>query len=144
MEADTPSETGRRDSTPAARSGASSAPYMPDAAGERPLLDARRPWKEAGRSHLAVADRLTADHRRTSGPVSRWRTPHEATDLRARAAAARTTARLLEPLRASGWVVLHDRLIAGTSAVLDHVLVGPAGLVVINNRVDPSGSSAPG
>jgi len=45
---------------------------------------------------------------------------------RERAKAARRTARILAPLTCQGWVVMHDRIVAGTSVVLDHVLVGPA------------------
>ncbi len=89
---------------------------------------------DAGRSHECTATRLLAAHQRTGGPLTRWRTPGEVHFLRARAWAARDTARIVEPLRVAGWVVLHDRAVSGTSAVVDHVLIGPAGIAVIQNR----------
>ena len=94
---------------------------------------AGKPWKEAGRSHLAAAARVEA----SSSTVVRFlgvnRSP-QARQLRERAKSARRTARALAPLASQGWVVMHDRVVAGTSVVLDHVLVGPAGLVVVQDR----------
>ncbi len=114
---------------------ASTAPYHLDLSGPRQPLDPGRPWREAGRSHLATATRLREEARRVSGPLGRWkRTSPQVAGLRARAQAAESCARLLEPLRATGWVVLHDRVLAGTSAVLDHVLIGPPGIVVVQDR----------
>lgn len=103
------------------------------------MLDPRRPWLEAGRSTDAVrrsarATRLSSGRwwerlvERTAGE------PGEERRLRRQVAAARATARVLEPLRAQGWVVLHDRAVAGTGAVADHLLVGPFGLVLLGNH----------
>jgi len=59
---------------------------------------------------------------------------------RADALAARTrlgaeweeyTARMLQPLEAAGWHVLHDRQLPGSRANLDHVLVSPCGTAVV-------------
>ena len=124
---------------------ASVAPYLPEAAPPRAVLDPRRPYREAGRSHRAAADRLRRETRRVDGPLRGMRTPREVADLRRRADAATATARMLEPLSATGWVVLHDRTVLGTSATVDHVLVGPPGVVVVQDRpataatVDPQG-----
>jgi len=117
---------------------ASTAPYAAAAPVDRPLLDPQPPWREAGRSHLSAAAAIAAEHRRLRGPIGRWRTPNRVRALRARAKAAEITAQLLDPLRATGWVILHDRHIAGTSATLDHVLVGPPGLAIVQNRVTQS------
>lgn len=43
----------------------------------------------------------------------------------------RYTARMLEPLEAAGWHVLHDRRLPGSRANLDHVLVSPCGTAVV-------------
>jgi hypothetical protein len=111
---------------------ASSAPY--DVALPLPRESvAGKPWKEAGRSHMAAAARVEA----SSSTVARVLGTHrgsQARRLRERAKAARRTARALAPLTGQGWVVMHDRVVAGTSVVLDHVLVGPAGLVVVQDR----------
>jgi hypothetical protein len=60
--------------------------------------------------------------------------PGEERRLRRQVAATRSTARLLEPLRAQGWLVLHDRAVAGTGAVAEHLLVGPFGLVLLGDH----------
>ncbi|GAA2686992.1 hypothetical protein GCM10009864_70860 [Streptomyces lunalinharesii] len=50
--------------------------------------------------------------------VRRWRQGAEG---------ERRTARELHPLTRRGWIVLHDRALAGTRANLDHVVLDPAG-----------------
>lgn len=44
---------------------------------------------------------------------------------------AHVTATALEEITASGWVVLHDRLLTGTEHRLAHVLAGPIGVVLV-------------
>lgn len=46
----------------------------------------------------------------------------------------RATARMLASLALDGYVVLHDRAIAGSSANLDHVVVGPTGVWVVDSK----------
>ncbi|WP_329501070.1 nuclease-related domain-containing protein [Kitasatospora herbaricolor] len=46
----------------------------------------------------------------------------------------RRTAALLVPLRQDGWYVLHDRAIPATRANADHILVGAAGVFVIDSK----------
>jgi hypothetical protein len=48
------------------------------------------------------------------------------------AAGERRTARLLAPLERRGWAVLHDLAIPGTQANLDHLVIGPGGVLVID------------
>jgi hypothetical protein len=50
------------------------------------------------------------------------------------AAGERRTARLLAPLERHGWAVLHDLAIPGTQANLDHMVIGPGGVVVIDSK----------
>jgi Nuclease-related domain len=62
------------------------------------------------------------------------------------AAGERRTARLLDPLARHGWAVLHDLAIPGSQANLDHLVIGPGGVFVIDSKqyrgrlqLDPSG-----
>jgi Nuclease-related domain len=41
----------------------------------------------------------------------------------------RRTARLLAPLERRGWAVLHDLAIPGTQANIDHLVIGPGGVL---------------
>jgi hypothetical protein len=50
------------------------------------------------------------------------------------AAGERCTARLLAPLERHGWAVLHDLAIPGSKANIDHVVIGPGGVVVIDSK----------
>ena len=50
------------------------------------------------------------------------------------AAGERRTARLLAPLERRGWAVLHDLAIPGTQANIDHVVIGPGGVLVIDSK----------
>jgi hypothetical protein len=50
------------------------------------------------------------------------------------AAGERATAELLERLPPRRWVVLHDRAIPGCRANIDHVVVGPTGVWVIDSK----------
>jgi len=50
------------------------------------------------------------------------------------AAGERRTARLLGPLECHGWAVLHDLAIPGTQANIDHVVIGPGGVLVIDSK----------
>jgi Nuclease-related domain len=42
--------------------------------------------------------------------------------------------RLLAPLERHGWAVLHDLAIAGSAANIDHLVIGPGGVVVIDSK----------
>jgi hypothetical protein len=44
------------------------------------------------------------------------------------------TARLLSALERRGWAVLHDLAIPGTHANIDHLVIGPGGVVVIDTK----------
>lgn len=103
----------------------SQAPYpaLPSPAPPRPPASS---WRHAGRSWAQAADRARGG--------SGWfhRTSAEVVRFRRRAAAARQTGQALDGLAARGYVVLHDRVIAGTGEVLDHVVAGPPGLLLVS------------
>jgi hypothetical protein len=70
----------------------------------------------------------------------------EAVAWRRGAAGERRTARLLDPLERHGWVVLHDLAVPGSRANIDHLVVGPGGVFVVDSKqyrgrlqLDPSG-----
>ena len=62
------------------------------------------------------------------------------------AAGERRTARLLGPLERHGWAVLHDLAVPRSRANIDHLVIGPGGVFVIDSKqyrgrlqLDPSG-----
>lgn len=125
------------------------APYEREPEPERYGDDPARPWKQAGRSWAAQARRLDVYYR-TQGTVGdRLKSMFapaghpDVARLRARAALAARTARKLDRLSASGWVLLHDRRLVGTEETLDHVAIGPDGVTVIQS-VEPEGTPPPG
>jgi hypothetical protein len=70
----------------------------------------------------------------------------EAVAWRRGAAGERRTARLLGPLERQGWVVLHDLAVPGSRANIDHLVIGPGGVFVIDSKhyrgrllLDPTG-----
>ena len=44
------------------------------------------------------------------------------------------TGRALEELKIEGFVILHDRRIPGSSANIDHIVIGPPGVVVVETK----------
>jgi Nuclease-related domain len=46
----------------------------------------------------------------------------------------RRTGRLLGPLERHGWAVLHDLAVPGSRANLDHLVIGPGGVFVIDSK----------
>jgi hypothetical protein len=76
----------------------------------------------------------------------RFRPSPEAIAWRRGAVGERRTARLLGPLEHQGWVVPHDLAVPGSRANLDHLVIGPGGIFVIDSKqyrgrlqLDPSG-----
>jgi hypothetical protein len=64
----------------------------------------------------------------------RFRVSVDALAWRRGAVGERRTARLLAPLERRGWAVLHDLAIPGSTANLDHLVIGPGGVVVIDSK----------
>jgi hypothetical protein len=63
-----------------------------------------------------------------------FRPSPDAVAWRRGAAGERCTARLLAPLERQGWVVLHDLAVPGSRANLDHLVIGPGGVFVIDSK----------
>jgi hypothetical protein len=75
-----------------------------------------------------------------------FRPSPDAVAWRRGAAGERRTARLLGPLERHGWTVLHDLAVPGSRANLDHLVIGPGGVFVVDSKqyrgrlqLDPSG-----
>jgi hypothetical protein len=75
----------------------------------------------------------------------RFRPSPDAVAWRRGAAGERHTARLLGPLERHGWAVLHDLAVPGSRANIDHLVIGPSGVFVIDSnhyrgrlQLDPS------
>jgi hypothetical protein len=80
------------------------------------------------------------------GWVLRFRVSPETSAWRRGAAGERRTARLLRHLQDCGWVLLHDLAVPGSRANIDHLAIGPGGVVAIDSKqyrgrlqLDPSG-----
>jgi hypothetical protein len=76
----------------------------------------------------------------------RFRPSPDAVAWRRGAAGERRTAQLLDPLKQHGWAVLHDLAVPHSQANIDHVVIGPGGVFVIDSKqyrgrlqLDPSG-----
>ena len=76
----------------------------------------------------------------------RFRSSPDAVAWRRGAAGERRTAQLLEPLERHGWAVLHDLAVPRSQANIDHLVIGPGGVFVIDSKqyrgrlqLDPSG-----
>jgi Nuclease-related domain len=50
------------------------------------------------------------------------------------AAGERRTARFLDPLERQGWAVLHDLAVPHSQANIDHLAIGPGGVLVIDSK----------
>jgi hypothetical protein len=76
----------------------------------------------------------------------RFRPSPDAVAWRRGAAGERRTAQLLDPLERHGWVILHDLAIPHSQANIDHLVIGPGGVFVIDSKqyrgrlqLDPTG-----
>jgi hypothetical protein len=76
----------------------------------------------------------------------RFRPSPDAVAWRRGAAGERRTARLLAALERHGWAVLHDLAVPGSRANIDHLVIGPGGVFVVDSKqyrgrlqLDPSG-----
>jgi hypothetical protein len=90
------------------------------------VLAARLAPRLAGPAGLLVAAAL--------GLVLRFRVSADTLAWRRGATGERRTARLLGRLERHGWAVLHDLAIPGSAANIDHLLIGPGGVVVIDSK----------
>jgi Nuclease-related domain len=117
------------------------------------------PWRVAATLGIAVAGgilgRLLAPRPGlvvgvlaaiAAGWELRFRPSPDALAWRRGATGEQRTARLLSPLERQGWVVLHDLAVPGSRANLDHLVIGPGGVFVVDSKqyrgrlqLDPSG-----
>jgi hypothetical protein len=84
----------------------------------------------ASRLGLIVAGLAAA----AAGWELRFRPSPEAVAWRRGAAGEQCTARLLDPLERHGWVVLHNLAVPGSRANIDHLVIGPGGVFVIDSK----------
>ena len=106
----------------------------PALAGRRHPRDRCRwgsPWQPAGAPAGAAAGRAVAV---AVGWGLRFRPSPDAVAWRRGAAGERRTARLLAPLERHGWAILHDLAVPGSRANLDHLVIGPGGVFVIDSK----------
>ena len=68
------------------------------------------------------------------GWLLRFRSSLDTVAWRRGAAGERRTARLLAPLQRQGWAVLHDLAIPGSTANIDHLVIGPGGVLAIDSK----------
>jgi hypothetical protein len=64
----------------------------------------------------------------------RFRPSPDAVAWRRGAAGERHTARLLAALERQGWAVLHDLAVPGSAANIDHLVIGPGGVFVVDSK----------
>jgi hypothetical protein len=64
----------------------------------------------------------------------RFRPSPDAVAWRRGAAGERRSARLLDPLERQGWAVLHDLAVPGRRANIDHLVIGPGGVFVVDSK----------
>jgi hypothetical protein len=62
------------------------------------------------------------------------KTPNTVTAWQTGAEGEVRTGRLLEPLEAEGFRILHDRRIPGSRANIDHIVIGPPGIFVVETK----------
>ncbi|HEV8462517.1 MAG TPA: nuclease-related domain-containing protein [Gaiellaceae bacterium] len=91
--------------------------------------------REFERRQKRREDRIRKKHRRVGGLIHALSEDPQSTKSWGKGSAGeRALGAFLEPLRGRGFGVLHDRLIPGTKANIDHILVGPAGVFVIDAK----------
>lgn len=126
--------------------GASSqAEYQRRLAAHRELVRRRRPWLLG----LGAAITLVGLAFVGSEPLVGWMllilavglvinilftVPNHITSWSTGAAGEVRTAQFLEPLRSEGFRVLHDRRIPGSRANIDHIVIGPPGIFVVETK----------
>jgi hypothetical protein len=69
-----------------------------------------------------------------AGWTLRFQPSPEAVAWRRGAAGERRTARVLAALERQGWAVLHDLAVPGSPANLDHLVIGPGGVFLIDSK----------
>jgi hypothetical protein len=102
------------------------APLVAGAGFAGDVLAAQVGLPQAGLVGLAVAALV--------GWRLRFRPSEQARTWQRGAAGERQTARLLDRLTRDGYVVFHDLAVPGSTANVDHVVIGPSGVFVIDSK----------
>jgi hypothetical protein len=93
------------------------------------------PWRIVAMVAAGVAAWLAASRVAAGlGWLLRFRSSPDTVAWRRGAAGERRTARLLAPLERRGWAVLHDLAIPGSTANIDHLVIGPGGVLAIDTK----------
>jgi hypothetical protein len=121
--------------------------YRRRRAAERTRWTHGLPWRAGAVLAAGVAARLLADQLAPDqagllavaaaaglGWWLRFRPSADTLAWRRGATGERHTARLLAPLERRGWAVLHDLAIPGTQANIDHLVIGPGGVIVVDSK----------
>ncbi len=107
-----------------------SLPEIPDPSAGASAADHQRALlgqeSRSGGDDVPLADLLGPLAPIESVPAAKWRRGAEG---------ERRTAQLLAPLRNLGWTVLHDRRIPGSAANVDHLVIGPSGVWVVDSKL---------
>jgi hypothetical protein len=102
------------------------------------------PWRAAAMLGAGVAAALLAPRLGllagvVAAGVTGWavwfRTSPETRAWRRGAIGERRTARLLGRLERHGWAVLHDLAVPGSRANIDHLVIGPGGVFVVDSKL---------
>jgi hypothetical protein len=91
-------------------------------------------WLLAAQVAPRLGGQLTVLAATGLGWLLRFRPSSDTLAWRRGAAGERRTARLLAPLERRGWAVLHDLAIPGSAANIDHLVIGPGGVLVIDSK----------
>jgi hypothetical protein len=109
--------------------------------GPQPALASPGPRRRR-RGRLAGAARVAPDLAAPAGVtvaaglgwLLRFRNSPDIIAWRRSAVGERRTARLLAPLERRGWAVLHDLAIPNSQANIDHLVIGPGGVLAIDSK----------
>jgi Nuclease-related domain len=139
--------------------GSAQARWRQQRAGEWAAWTRNLPWRVAAIVGVGAAGRvlgslvvprlslvLGALAAMAAGWMLRFRPSPDAVAWRRGAAGERRTARLLGPLERHGWAILHDLAVPRSQANIDHLVIGPGGVFVIDSKqyrgrlqLDPTG-----
>ena len=111
----------------------------------REAVRRRRPWVLGGAALMAVIGLAFIGSQPLVGGLlflmaaglvvnALFLTPDHITAWATGADGEARTARFLEPLRGEGFRILHDRRIPGSRANIDHIVIGPPGVFVVETK----------
>jgi hypothetical protein len=91
--------------------------------------------REFQKRHARRESQIRERHRRLGGVILALSSdPQSTTAWAAGAHGEETAGHYLDALRAEGMAVLHDRRIPGSKANIDHIVIGPAGVFIVDPK----------